>query len=251
MAPLRCALRRRNQNLILNLRILIRTWVFKVTAKEKGASRSQAAEEELQHAPVPWGQKEGQTLVKYAKADSYVSFQCSSNGTLWLHSALPQRAQQRVSEMSVNAGAEGGRRRTFQLHGELSACWGVWGDACNPMLQSSPSHFWTDFPLLDTRCDPPDWGYFAEDWLQIDDTTVLFLPELESKIQNSWCSLPSWSNSNTALVLKLGVPLKVLEWACLNLAKGRDWGVRRGLGAWWVMSWDCAIPGLVMDTLGD
>lgn len=46
-APLRCALRRHDKNLILNLRIVIRTWLFKVTAKEKGASISQPPEDEL------------------------------------------------------------------------------------------------------------------------------------------------------------------------------------------------------------
>ena len=46
-APLRCALRRCYQNLILNLRVVIRTQLFKVTAKEKGASISQAQENGL------------------------------------------------------------------------------------------------------------------------------------------------------------------------------------------------------------
>lgn len=45
--PLRCTLRRRDQNLIVNLGIVIRTWLFKVTAKEKGTHISQPPEDEL------------------------------------------------------------------------------------------------------------------------------------------------------------------------------------------------------------
>lgn len=50
--PPRCALRRNDQNLILNLKIVIRTWLFKVTAKEKGASISQPLEDESWNAHV-------------------------------------------------------------------------------------------------------------------------------------------------------------------------------------------------------
>lgn len=44
--PCRFALRRNDQNLILNPKTVIRTWLFKVTAKEKGARISQPPEDE-------------------------------------------------------------------------------------------------------------------------------------------------------------------------------------------------------------
>lgn len=54
-APLRCALRRYDQNLILNLKIVIRTWLFKVTAREKGARINQPPEDKLSDALVTFG----------------------------------------------------------------------------------------------------------------------------------------------------------------------------------------------------
>lgn len=177
--PLRCALRRRDQNLILNLRIVIRTWLFKATAEEKGASISQPPEDEWEDARVTLRvRRRGRDELNTPKLISTCLFKCSSNGNPLITQSSTQRVQQWVSEISVKVGAE--RREKTHIPTPQRALHGLggWGEIFVIWCFWSPSsHLQTDFTALDTYCSSPTDVIFAEEWLH--------------NRQFSFC--PSWS----------------------------------------------------------